>query len=138
MRGKGLKIPKSKNLKETPKSLVKSETSSLKSISEDDKKLDKGQRGKKRCQNTECGALVPIHSAICPACNLWEFRMNRKPKKIKEYQLGVHVYSNVKELKHDSKFNIQLDSMKYYGMQSLKNFNTQLIPNNPQKCHIMQ
>ena len=59
--------------------------------------------------------LVPIHCSICPECKIFEFKMNKKPRKAKELYFGIHIYSNP-EIDEGDLIKIRLDVMKYYGM----------------------
>ena len=68
-----------------------------------------GQRGKKRCPS--CQQLVPIHCSRCPECKMYEFKINHKPKKLKELCLGKLIYSNPQMDKNV----VTLSANKYYG-----------------------
>jgi len=49
-------------------------------------------------------------------CKVYEFRINHKPKKIKEICYGTHVYSNL----YANKTTLTLFHNKYYGLQTFR------------------
>lgn len=60
-------------------------------------------------------------------CKDFEFRINHKPKKIKEICYGTHVFSNAQV--NSKSMTVTLDHTKYYGLsQFQKATSTQVCP----------